>query len=264
VPSESDKTWEQYGAADPYYGVLSDPKFRSNQLTTSAKSEFFRTGTGHINHVLDEVRQRIAPGFEPHRALDFGCGVGRLVLPLSEVCAEVVGVDISPSMLVEARRNAEEYAVTNATFVASDDRLSQVSGTFDLVHSYIVFQHIPIDRGLALLTRILDLLAPGGVGTLHFTYATTLPRRTRLLRQIRRRIPLIHRALLALRGHPKSSPIMQMNLYPLNTVTRLLHERVGASDVTFEFTNHGPFLGAIIYFQKPSAGAATSDAPIGP
>ena len=55
----------------------------------------------------------------------------------------------------------------------SDDDLSKVTGTFDLIHSFIVLQHIATSRGEKIFRRMLSLLNEGGIGFLHFTYAKT-------------------------------------------------------------------------------------------
>lgn len=39
---------------------------------------------------------------------DFGCGVGRLTLPFADCFDNVVGVDISPAMLAEGEKIADE------------------------------------------------------------------------------------------------------------------------------------------------------------
>ena len=57
------------------------------------------------------------PDFERRAALDYGCGVGRLTLPLAERCEHVYGVDVSPSMLREAARNAARMGLPNVEWV---------------------------------------------------------------------------------------------------------------------------------------------------
>ena len=57
-------------------------------------------------------------------------------------------------MLARARELADRLGARNVQFVREDDDLALVGGTFDLVHSYIVFQHIAPKRGLRLL-RVL-------------------------------------------------------------------------------------------------------------
>ena len=99
----SDEAWKRWGEDDPYYGVLSDPKFRKDEFAAH-RDEFFRSGEEHVERRLDLIR-RLYGETRRRSAVDFGSGTGRLVIPLSRRYERVVGVDISPAMTVEARRN---------------------------------------------------------------------------------------------------------------------------------------------------------------
>jgi len=166
----TDAEWRKWGRQDPYFAVITDEKFRVDRLTEEVKHEFFESGHAHVSYVLEHCR-RIAGGtFWIQRALDFGCGVGRLCVPLSEHAEAVVGVDVSPDMLAEARRNCIRYGCANVTFRISDSTLSEVEGTFDLVHSCITFQHIDVERGKRLFAELIARIAPGGLGAIQITY----------------------------------------------------------------------------------------------
>ena len=83
----TDQAWVKWGRQDPYFAVITNEKFRSANLTDAARKEFFDSGRYHANYVLDRCRRLIDPAFAPQRALDFGCGVGRVTLPLAEKVA---------------------------------------------------------------------------------------------------------------------------------------------------------------------------------
>src|SRR5690348_8156867 len=117
----TDSEWEAWGARDPYYGVITLPKFRSAALTPETRAEFFRSGHDHVAHVLATIRTHIDPAFAPQRVLDFGCGVGRVLIGLADIAPEIVGVDVSPSMLAEARRNCDEQGGSHVKLAVSDD-----------------------------------------------------------------------------------------------------------------------------------------------
>ena len=51
------------------------------------------------------------------RLLDVGCGPGIVALALAPYFSAVVGVDPDPEMLAEARRNAAQRGVENATWI---------------------------------------------------------------------------------------------------------------------------------------------------
>lgn len=129
--------------------------------TTSADSEasFAESGERDLErHVLDGL-----PVTRGWRVLEIGCGVGRLVRPLSRRAARVVGVDLSEEML----RRAREYCrgLPNVELQRTDGRLDFLQGaSFDFVFSHIVFQHVP--RKAYVETYFRDafrVLVPGGI-----------------------------------------------------------------------------------------------------
>lgn len=259
----TDLEWEKWGARDPYFSILTDPKFRASAITPEAREEFFALGRRHADHVLQTCRTYLDPAFEPRRVLDFGCGVGRVVIPFAAVAEEVVGIDISPSMLAEAQRNCELQGVQNARLLLSDDALSNVDGSFDLVHSCIVIQHIEVERGLRLFERLLRRIAPGGVGAIQITFGwdahaenygvepprspppATLPRWLRNTLAI-----LLGRRPAPHAPPPDADPEMQMNFYNLSQLMFLL-QRAGIHMVHSELTDHGGALGTFMFFRKP-------------
>jgi 2-polyprenyl-3-methyl-5-hydroxy-6-metoxy-1,4-benzoquinol methylase len=250
--SDSDQAWRQWGEQDPYFAVLTDRGLRRESLTPEALSAFFQSGEAHVHGVLETIRRHLDPGFRPRRALDFGCGVGRLLLPLAAVAEHAVGVDVSPAMLAEARTHAERRKLTNVHLVESDDTLSRVSGPFDLVHSFLVLQHIPVARGERLIGRLLALVAPGGVAALHLPYARDVSRLRRAAAWVRRAVPGARGVINWTRGAPWSQPAMQMNLYDLNAVSGLL-ERAGVSQVHTRFVRDGEYRGVMLYARLPEA-----------
>src|SRR5271168_1447372 len=105
----TDAEWQAWGIRDPYFAVLTNPKFRSSVLTEEAKREFFESGKATVAHIFDMCRRYIDPDFKPRRVLDFGCGVGRMSLAFAAQAGEVVGMDISEAMLTEARLNSDLF-----------------------------------------------------------------------------------------------------------------------------------------------------------
>src|SRR5262245_31636893 len=103
--------------------------------------EFFATGAGEISGALDVARELGLP-VRYGRALDFGCGVGRLTRALAARFESCVGVDVSPKMVDAARRLND--GVPNVEFVVNrdPDLRAFATGSFDLVYSSIVLQHL--------------------------------------------------------------------------------------------------------------------------
>jgi SAM-dependent methyltransferase len=237
-------SWERLGADDPYYGVLTEDRYRGGQTRAS----FFASGEEHIQDVFATVRRTIDPAFNPARALDFGCGVGRLLIPLADRCERVVGVDVSASMLAEAAKNAGDFA--NVELVGSDDDLSKTSGTFDFIHSFIVFQHMPVSSGMRVLDAMLRLLDPGGVGALHFTYARDIGFFHRAALGALHVIPGLYVLLNIAQRRPLRTPLMEMHDYDLGLIAGTL-QSAGCTDLHAELTDHYGHRGALVFFKKP-------------
>src|SRR5258708_19511131 len=88
--------WEKWGQLDPYFGVVSHPEFRSGSIGEVARDKFFRGGEAEIAETLTHVRRLVGRDFRPKRTLDFGCGVGRLTIPLSRQPQPLLPVHLSP------------------------------------------------------------------------------------------------------------------------------------------------------------------------
>lgn len=253
----TDQAWKYYGEKDPYYGVLTWDSFRAVSLSDRGKKAFFETGERYIDSIVKTVHEGLDPNFQPTRALDFGCGVGRLVIPLARICKSVVGVDVSEGMLSEAENNSRQQGLANVSFVKGDDALSRISGTFDFIHSFIVFQHIPPERGIAIFERMIELLKNDGIGALHFTYAPagSMSRRRRWLRTALQSVPFFYGLRNLLKGRPFREPMMQMNVYDLNRLLRILQES-GCHELAMRFTDTSAqgsgFYGVILFFRKRS------------
>lgn len=218
---DSDLAWERYGRDDPYYGVLSAERFRRDRLTEDARTEFFATGRDHIERVAGDVERAFGGYGKRRRALDFGCGVGRCVIPLAASFDEVTGADVSPSMLAEARRNCAERGLANAAFVVADDALSAIGPGLDLAHSCLVLQHIERRRGLRILARLIELLSPGGIIALQFFAHSPAPAWRRAASAARTRFLPLNWLVNLARFQRWDEPLMQMHAYPLGDVARL-------------------------------------------
>lgn len=151
--------WEGLAVDDPLWAVLTHPDRRGRRWDPD---EFFATGTDEVAAVVDRVR-RLCPRLWPGRALDFGCGVGRLTRPLADHFDEVVGVDIAPTMVDLARRYHADRPSCRFEVNPAEDLARFPSGTFDLVLSLIVLQHVPPATAVGYLRELGRLVAPGGV-----------------------------------------------------------------------------------------------------
>jgi ubiquinone/menaquinone biosynthesis C-methylase UbiE len=247
--NNSDKEWEKFGKKDPYYWVTTLGKYRDDQLTKERFTEFFSEGQSYTKKLFEIICQHIDPSFLPRRALDFGCGVGRIAIPLSEIAENVVGMDVSETMLAEARKNCREKGVSNLSFVKGDDRLNALTGTFNFIHSIYVFQHIPWVRGKIILLQMLKKLDENGVISLQLLISNTLSRRSRLTYWMQVNLPLVKNFQNLRRGKKWRAPMMQLNSYDLNRVIEIL-ENGGCRQIYLRHTKEAYYKGVIIIAQK--------------
>lgn len=95
-----------------------------------------------------------ATGLGPDaRILDIGCGIADYTAPFARrTSATVVGVDVTPALLVRARR----VVPTNVRLVAADiEALPFPEGAFDAVIGHAVLHHLRLDRAVPELLRVL-------------------------------------------------------------------------------------------------------------
>lgn len=151
--------WEDAARNDPLYAILSDPSRRGRQWDLAS---FFETGRREISLLLYQLRQLAHP-LGGGRALDFGCGVGRLTQALAPSFSEVIGLDVSPTMIALAGRlNRFPGAVR---YVRNDAPLLGIfpDRHFDFVYSDIVLQHLDPADARAYVAEFMRVLRPGGM-----------------------------------------------------------------------------------------------------
>jgi SAM-dependent methyltransferase len=152
------------------YRTASVEEMSTARLTIGATNEERRQFYAHYHRVLRErgpafyhmFRQRAqqqtwpAPGRQT--AIDIGCGVGGGLLALAQDYEQVVGLDISLSALIIARKVIEEAGLTNVTLVhASAYHLPFADGAFDFAMAINVLEHtFTPERMLDETRRVLN------------------------------------------------------------------------------------------------------------
>lgn len=245
----SDEAWRRWSETEPYYGVFAADRFRSASIANH-RDEFWQSGRVQIDERLGMAERHFGP-IARRRALDFGCGVGRLSLPLAHQFGEVVGLDIAPAMLAEATRNADDAQLANLRWLLSDDALAAVEGRFDFVISHIVLQHIPPRRGMTILRRLLDLVDHGGVAALHVCIDRRDSRVQALYYFAQRNVPAVRRHFNRRKGRPADEPLMEMNAYPLHSIIAMA-QLLGFGASLVEPIVHGRFLTAQLLMRRES------------
>ncbi len=149
--------WNERAREDAYYYVAFGRRGQDDD-------EFFATAADVVR-TLEAALKRLPAGDRRERkALEIGCGPGRLMRPMSWNFGEIHGVDVSDEMI---RLATEKLAnVPNAFPIATDGASVSCYADefFDFVYSYAVFQHIPSPAVVfSYLTQARRVMKTGGI-----------------------------------------------------------------------------------------------------
>ena len=155
--------WATFGQGDAYWSVITNPNFSADRIEDFLEP-FFATGRDTARRVIATLLRNQIDTAKLTRVLDFGCGVGRITFALAEHFDHVIGADISEGHLRLARERGAALASANTNFhqIKSVDDIDAMA-QFDLVVSFIVLQHNPPPVAVAILTKLLKRLNPGGI-----------------------------------------------------------------------------------------------------
>ena len=246
---DTDRAWEQVAQTDPYWGVLTSDEFLGDGLDATTERAFFASGETHIAHVLEVIRARLQADFAPASALDYGCGVGRLLLPLSALAPRVVGVDVSDSMMARAATHLAAAGYPSVSLI-KPEQLPTVEPV-DLIHSTIVLQHIHPKRGMAIVDQLLGVLAPGGCGSLQFHVRGDGGQAMRLSRRVLEESQVINVLAVKVLRRPAREALVLMHPYDLTAVLRLLALHGIADSFIETVATPTGYTDATVYFRKP-------------
>ena len=172
--------WEGFAKTDPLWSILTDPDKKNGKWDID---EFFQTGADEIDTIFELLE---ANAWQPKRcqkAIDFGCGVGRLTRAISRRFERTTGVDASAQMIEMAHdfhknMNGIDF-VTNQT-----DNLSFVPDqSISFIYTTIVLQHVPTEQSYQFISEFCRALEPGG--TLVFQVPTNDIRKLSLIQKFR-------------------------------------------------------------------------------
>jgi len=157
LPQQMRAEWNQRALEDPYYYVAFGRRGQEDE-------EFFATAADVVRALEAELKRFPAGDRRGRRALEIGCGPGRLMRPMSWNFGEIHGVDVSDEMIRLAK--AKLINVPNAfpRATSGTDLDGYEDDSFDFVYSYAVFQHIPSrDVVFAYLSEARRVLKVGGL-----------------------------------------------------------------------------------------------------
>ncbi|MCE2955204.1 MAG: magnesium protoporphyrin IX methyltransferase [Gemmatimonas sp.] len=132
-------------AADAWKALTSDAPVSRVRATV-------RAGRDRMRHTL---LTWLPPDLHGKRVLDAGCGTGTASIELAQRGAEVVAIDLSPTLVQHAQERAEEVGIDDIDF-RSGDMLDPSLGHFD----YVVAMDSIIHYELEDMVKALATLAP--------------------------------------------------------------------------------------------------------
>lgn len=145
--------WEELAKKNSKYYINSDygRKITDTQFRDSGKNTYDKF---IANDKFITTRNTV---------LDYGCGTGRLMEFMSHDFKKVIGVDISPTMILEGKKRLTEF--DNVEFLETDgETIPLANDSVDFVFSYLVFQHIKTQEMVeATFKEIYRVLNTNGV-----------------------------------------------------------------------------------------------------
>lgn len=149
--------WNARACKNPLYYIACDD--------ADNEAVFAESGRRDSAIVMDGLAE-LLPG--RGRALEIGCGIGRLLEPLVGEFRELFGVDISGEMVRQGRKRLSRIPQIAFTEIDGGGALPFADSTLDFCYSFITFHHIP-DKSIVLhyIGEARRILRPGGIFRFH-------------------------------------------------------------------------------------------------
>lgn len=143
-------------------------EYEGEEFYTITDIPFYKYRRKRTLEILD------AFDFEDKRILDVGCGDGYYSRCLKKRGADIIGVDISGSMIELAEKNTKKEGLIIPYYKISGQRLEFEENSFDYVLTVAVLQHILDEHILSkLLSEISRVVVIGG-GVIIFEHTQTV------------------------------------------------------------------------------------------
>ncbi len=120
---------------------------------------FAKSGEVTAQALLQTVATVSKPSW---KVLDIGCGIGRLLKPLSKYFQTLVGIDVSSTMIAKSKEWLFDCPQISTMETSGVDLREFKDQSFDLVYSYVTFQHMPRPVFEQYLGEINRILSPDG------------------------------------------------------------------------------------------------------
>jgi SAM-dependent methyltransferase len=152
-------------AADPGDVRARELAYHEKLYSGFAQSHFARPAVRSLRaHMARRILEATGAGCDS-RILSLGCGIGDTELLLAPHVREIVGVDLSPAAIHQARADAARFGAANARFELAESGPAaplENAGRFQAVIAIFFLHHLPDAELAALPAKLSQLLVPGG------------------------------------------------------------------------------------------------------
>jgi ubiquinone/menaquinone biosynthesis C-methylase UbiE len=150
------KEWNERTKMNPLFVIATDH--------SDTEEDFWNSGIGECDDILGINTERFKKIIENKETskmniLEIGCGIGRILIPMSKFFGSVIGIDISSEMVQLGQKYVSDIPNCNIVENNGTDLAEFSDNSFDFCYSFIVFQHIPekqiVENYIKEVSRIL-------------------------------------------------------------------------------------------------------------
>lgn len=150
------KEWDERTKMDPLFVIATDH--------SESEEDFWKSGITECEMILGKNSMRFQQIIENKKpsemnVLEIGCGIGRILIPMSKIFGNLIGVDISSEMVKLGQKYVKN--IPNCSILENNgiDLSDFPDNYFDFCYSFIVFQHIPektiVENYISEVSRVL-------------------------------------------------------------------------------------------------------------
>ena len=222
VGDPPDQAFDAFAEREPYFAVLTADQYLRANLTPEREEEFFASGAELVDWIFHIIEHRISPHFSPMSMLEY-----RLRAGTAGGCAG------GPARIGHGDRSIArdgwrrdtlrpDGAAGNTSSFRRRPSCSRPGAGSTSICCVHVLQRLSPAEGLALIGRLLERLATGGVAVFHVPFATTAAPGVRAARWLREHVPAANGAINIARGKRWRDPLIPTHIYHMDAVLRTL------------------------------------------
>jgi ubiquinone/menaquinone biosynthesis C-methylase UbiE len=165
--SEIQKNWDHMGKLDPLYAIKVGIQKKGGEWESKdggkwTLEDFFKSGVDEIESIMDQIAE-LNLKISYKKALDFGCGIGRVTQALGNYFDHVDGIDIAPSMINLANSYNKHGSSVDYHLNDTDNLDFLPDNAYDFIYSVEVLQHMHPRYQEKYLSELLRVLSPNGL-----------------------------------------------------------------------------------------------------